>query len=275
MIPFTKYHGAGNDFVMIDQRAHQWIRRTDHALVAAICHRRFGVGADGLILLQQHTEQGYEMVYFNADGGESTLCGNGGRCFVAFAQHLGIIEGDTWSFVAVDGPHEATVALHPDGAQGHAWVELHMHDVEAISIIDNKTFTLSTGSPHYIAFAEGIAQKDVYAEGKAIRYSEPFRAAGINVNFVEEQPDGSLDIRTYERGVEDETLACGTGVTAAAIAAAHRSGRNGHWEVPVRAVGGQLSVRMDAQVGRYSNIWLCGPAQHVFGGVWDSADAPK
>jgi diaminopimelate epimerase len=265
-IPFVKYHGAGNDFVMVDQRQQQWIGRTDRALVAAICHRRFGVGADGLILLQHHPEQGYEMVYFNSDGGESTLCGNGGRCFVAFARHLGIVEGDQWSFLAIDGPHDATVRTHPDGAQGHEWVELHMRDIDTIEQLGDQTFVLNTGSPHYIAFEQNIGQKDIYTAGKAIRYSEQFAPGGLNVNFVEEMPSGGLRIRTYERGVEDETLACGTGVTAAAIAWAYREGRTGHLEVPVQAEGGHLSVRMDAKAGQFSGVWLCGPAQRVFEG---------
>lgn len=265
-IPFVKYHGAGNDFIMVDQRAQQWINRTDKALVAALCHRRFGIGADGLILLQHAAEHGYEMVYFNADGGESTLCGNGGRCFVAFAKHLGIAD-DTFHFLAVDGPHEATIAAHPDGAAHHEWVELHMNDVRRIEQAEDEVFVLNTGSPHYIAFEKNISAQDMVQKGRAVRYSDRFRDGGINVNLVEENAPNTLSIRTYERGVEDETLACGTGVTAAAIAYVHKNGNPGAHYIPVKALGGDLGVRLQYNAdGTFSQIWLCGPAQRVFEG---------
>ncbi len=265
-IPFVKYHGAGNDFIMIDQRAHQWIKRTDQRLVAHLCHRRFGIGADGLILLENAGDYGYGMVYFNADGGESTLCGNGGRCFVAFAKHLGIAQ-DTFRFIAVDGPHEATVAPHPDHVIHHEWVELHMNDVREIEQLPNDVYVLNTGSPHYVAFEKNIADRDMVQDGRAVRYSERFREKGINVNLVEENTSGGLSIRTYERGVEDETLACGTGVTAAAIAYVHKNGTPGAHSIPVFAEGGNLNVRLNYGVeGTFSHIWLCGPAQRVFEG---------
>lgn len=265
-IDFVKYHGAGNDFIMIDQRNHIQIQRTDIDLVAFLCHRRFGIGGDGLILLQKHDQYGIEMVYFNADGRESTLCGNGGRCFTAFAKHLGIA-ADHFRFLAIDGPHDAVVTAHPDGQQGHEWVELQMNDLNTIECGPADTYILNTGSPHYVQFVNTLSDKDMVAEGRAVRYSERFKAQGINVNLAEVHPDGHLNIRTYERGVEDETLACGTGVTAAAIAQAVRNGLTGPQYIPVQAAGGALAVRFNAGAnGQFTDIWLCGPAQRVFTG---------
>lgn len=261
---FWKYQGAGNDFVLIDQRSEQWLIRSDTGQIARLCDRRFGIGADGLILLQNHPDYDFEMIYFNADGRESSMCGNGGRCIAAFARDRGII-GQNTRFLAIDGPHEALVSQ--TGAPGEAWVELKMTGVQHVEIRDN-TFVLNTGSPHYVRFEKEIADLDMVQEGRNVRYSDRYRAEGINVNLVEEQA-GHLDIRTYERGVEDETLACGTGVTAAAIAHfLHRGGKPGSAEINVHARGGQLSVRfqMDDQ-GSFSDIWLCGPAQQVFEGA--------
>jgi diaminopimelate epimerase len=265
-IPFTKYHGAGNDFIMIDQREKTWIQRTDKALVAQMCHRRFGIGGDGLILLQHHEKFGVEMVYFNSDGGESTLCGNGGRCFTAFAKHLGLTQ-EKFRFLAIDGPHEAIVSNHPDGQQWHDWVELHMNDVTNIERLSDTVFVLDTGSPHYISFVLGLQDKDMVAEGRAVRYSDRFKNKGINVNLVETSTNDSLLIRTYERGVEDETLACGTGVTAAALAFSMRNGLQGQQYIPVSALGGNLAVRLLAKdEGIFTDIWLCGPAKRVYDG---------
>ena len=264
MLAFSKYHGAGNDFIMIDQRAQQTLTRSDTAIVAQLCDRHFGIGADGLILLQNHPEFGTEMVYFNADGRESTLCGNGGRCFAAFAKHLGISQKQ-FRFLAIDGPHDAVIAPNeqPDGLE---WVELHMNDVTAIETVAPDTFVLNTGSPHFVRFTEDVAHKNMVEEGRAVRYSERFAKEGINVNLVEKTGEG-LFIRTYERGVEDETLACGTGVTAAALAYALREQMTGNQEIKVKAVGGNLSVRCVIQPdGHFSDVWLCGPAQRVFQG---------
>jgi diaminopimelate epimerase len=262
---FWKYQGAGNDFVMLDQRESQWLNRKDTALIELLCHRRFGIGADGLILLQNAAGYDFEMIYFNADGRESTLCGNGGRCIAAFAHHLGII-AEQGRFLAIDGPHDAKVVPKNEHA---AWVELKMSDVGAVALHDG-AYVLNTGSPHYVQFVEHLAEMDVAAEGRAIRYSAPWKTAGINVNFVENKGD-TLHIRTYERGVEDETLACGTGVTAAAIAAhLRRSAAPGPAEIALKARGGDLAVRFEADSdGRFSNIWLCGPAVRVFEGTID------
>jgi diaminopimelate epimerase len=265
---FFKYHGAGNDFVMIDQRAERWLTRTDRERVAQLCHRRFGIGADGLILLQTHPEWAYEMVYFNADGGESTLCGNGGRCFAAFARHLGLADGE-FRFLAIDGPHDARL-VRPLAAPWGEWVELHMHDVRDIQVFDNQDVVLDTGSPHYVRFAHDIDQIDLVTTGRVIRYGAQFGpSGGINVNLVEHLTSGGLHIRTYERGVEDETLACGTGVTAAALADARlRNLPVGAYETPVRAQGGDLSVRYRVQPdSSLTDIWLCGPAQRVYEGT--------
>ena len=266
---FFKYQGAGNDFVMIDQRQHQILNRGDTRKIAFLCDRHFGIGADGLILLQNHATLDFEMVYFNADGRESTMCGNGGRCIAAFAKHLGIETGGAgYQFMAIDGEHRALFP-HSTGAGGE-WVELKMNDVDQIERVEHQdapAFILNTGSPHFVRFVPDTEILDVKQEGRAIRYSNRFRQEGINVNFVRENEERLL-IRTYERGVEDETLACGTGVTAAAIACFINSQQPpGNQEIPVRAKGGDLLVRFTAlENGSFSDIWLCGPAQKVFQG---------
>jgi diaminopimelate epimerase len=263
---FWKYQGAGNDFIMVDQRQKQWLTRADTETIERLCDRRFGIGADGLILLQNSAGYDFEMVYFNADGRESSMCGNGGRCIAAFALHRGIISGHG-RFMAIDGEHEAKMirSIAPKGE----WVELKMIEVHNIEQ-DGNTFVLNTGSPHYVRFETRIDDKNMVQEGRAVRYSERFSANGINVNLVSLEDEG-LNIRTYERGVEDETLACGTGVTAAAIASALYRNQNGtDAEVAVQAAGGNLSVRFKRQPdGVFTDIWLCGPAQQVFEGEID------
>lgn len=265
---FSKYQGAGNDFIMVDQRQHQWIDPADSQRIAALCHRRFGIGADGLILLRSAEGFDFEMVYFNADGAEGSLCGNGGRCTVAFAKHLGIIEREC-TFLASDGPHQARI-MQPTETGGE-WIELQMADVPEIRQTDSGAYVLDTGSPHYVEFLKAdhqtLVELDVFGKGRAIRNSEPYQTKGINVNFVVGDNQG-LYIRTYERGVEDETLACGTGITAAALAFyRHANTGTGAVEIPVHASGGDLSVRFRAdENGNFSNIWLCGPAQRVFTG---------
>ncbi|MCS7037121.1 MAG: diaminopimelate epimerase [Saprospiraceae bacterium] len=267
---FWKYHGAGNDFILLDQRERQWVRRDDTEKVARLCDRHFGIGANGLILLMAHPEYDFEMVYFNADGREGSMCGNGGRCIVAFAYRRGI-QKTHYRFWAVDGLHEAE--LTPTQSPQDFWVALHMRDVQSIqpwtgtTAEEGQAFVLDTGSPHYVQWVNDLDRKDMVQEGRAVRYSEPFRAEGINVNFVEPSPEG-ICIRTYERGVEDETLACGTGVTAAALAWHVRQGlASGAYEFPVLTRGGELRVRFTASPqGGYTDIWLCGPATEVFSG---------
>jgi diaminopimelate epimerase len=256
-IPFFKYQGAGNDFIMIDQRSQAWISRDDAAQIEQLCHRRFGIGADGLILLQTHHGFDFEMIYFNADGLEGSMCGNGGRCAVAFAKQLGAI-GEQCRFIAVDGPHEARITQAD-------WVELKMIDVTHIEV-GADFYYLNTGSPHYISFVEEVEKIDVVQAGRAIRYNERFKAEGTNVNFTQITPQG-LSIATYERGVEDETLACGTGVTAAALAYHLKiGGALGAAEVPIRVKGGKMSIRFTATKQGFRDVWLCGPAKMVFGG---------
>ena len=264
---FWKYQGAGNDFVLLDQRENPMIQRSDIQQIRHLCDRRFGIGADGLIILQNYSGYDFEMVYFNADGRESTMCGNGGRCIAAFAQHRGVTQ-EHCSFMAIDGAHEAIIS--PKNAD-ESWVELKMSDVRQVEKLAD-AYILNTGSPHYVRFVEALEPLDMVAEGRAVRYSERWKKEGINVNLVAPPAPGrDIDpwsIRTYERGVEDETLACGTGVTAAAIASfLHRGGKPGQQEVALQAMGGLLKVRFEANGdGTFSNIWLCGPAVRVFEG---------
>jgi diaminopimelate epimerase len=262
-IKFWKYQGAGNDFIMVDQRIEQKLSRSDVPTIARLCDRRFGIGGDGLILLQLTPGYDFEMIYFNSDGRESSMCGNGGRCIAAFARQLGIIN-DSCHFLAIDGPHDARIKMV---SEGKWWVELKMSDVRAVEQHEN-VFVLNTGSPHFVRFENHLDQLDVVREGRAIRYSDRFKKDGINVNLVEVQPDG-LEIRTYERGVEDETLACGTGVTAAALAHfLYKKLPAGRSEIPVHAKGGDLAVRFEAHAdGAFSDIWLIGPAENVFEGI--------
>jgi len=271
---FWKYQGAGNDFIMLDQREQQWLSRADTRQIKRLCDRRFGIGADGLILLQNRSGFDFEMVYFNADGRESTMCGNGGRCIAAFAKHLGIVaqHGRFW---AIDGEHQVQLsALHGhDGLGDGFWVELQMIDVREVKKQDD-AYVLNTGSPHFVRFVESVEPLNVVVEGRAVRYAKPWEREGINVNFVakknQNDSNNALQIRTYERGVEDETFACGTGVTAAAIAAYMEYGEHkaGTVELDVEAKGGQLAVRFQANgKGSFADIWLCGPAVQVFEGT--------
>ncbi|MFN4081285.1 MAG: diaminopimelate epimerase [Saprospiraceae bacterium] len=261
MISFVKYQGAGNDFILIDQRRNEWIQAGDKHLVARLCDRRFGIGADGLILLRESAEADFEMVYFNSDGGLSTFCGNGGRCVAAFAASLGII-GQKTRFRAADGIHEAEIR----GAGADMRVRLSMRDLRQWGR-DGDALTIDTGSPHYVQFVEQVADIDVGREGAAVRYAEPYvRFGGINVNFVSETGPGAIAIRTYERGVEAETLACGTGVTAAALAYAIRRDLYGDLRIAVAARGGDLSVDFWRDASGFSQVWLEGPAVRVFEG---------
>jgi diaminopimelate epimerase len=256
-MPFYKYQGAGNDFVIVDQRLHYYLSRDNTEKIRSLCDRRFGIGADGLMLLQNREGYDFEMVYFNADGREGSMCGNGGRCIAAFAHHLGVI-GEYGRFMAVDGEHEAWIKT-PN------WVELHMQDVRTVEK-GADYYYLNTGSPHYIRFVEALPAVDVVGEGRKVRYSDRFCQEGTNVNFVQVEPDGGIAVATYERGVEDETLACGTGVTAAAIAYYLQRDGGEAREIPIKAKGGDLSVRFEVKDGHFYNIWLCGPAERVFEG---------
>src|SRR5829696_1580715 len=246
---FYKYQGTGNDFVIFDNRNGK-IKLTKKQ-VAFLCNRRFGIGADGLMLLNPHPSYDFEMKYYNADGGESTMCGNGGRCLVKFAAEMGISNSE-YRFIAIDGEHEASI-------ESNGNVSLKMNDVASIHSHNNK-HVLNTGSPHYVEVLQNVMELNVFEKGRDIRYSDEFKKEGINVNFVEqtEEPD-SIIVRTYERGVEDETYSCGTGVTAAALVSYHNE--NGYNFVNVETKGGQLSVEFDRIGETYKNIWLIGPAE--------------
>lgn len=255
-IHFYKYQGAGNDFIMIDHRSAP-LKDIDENLIAQLCDRRFGIGADGLMFLISHPHYDFEMVYYNADGREGSMCGNGGRCIVSFARFLGIIDRET-NFLAVDGSHYAKVSA--DGQ----WVTLQMIDVAEVKQ-DGNAYILNTGSPHFILEVTNLQQKDVYTDGKAIRNNETYREEGINVNFVENR--GSyLFVRTFERGVEDETFACGTGATAAALSMAKHLHQSGHIVTPVKVHGGELEISFDYDGEKFSHIFLSGPAKQVFEG---------
>src|SRR5476649_182912 len=255
-IHFYKYQGAGNDFILIDNRKNA-VNHQNPKLIARLCDRRFGVGGDGAMFLQNAPGYDFEMVYYNADGQPSSMCGNGGRCIVAFAKFLGIIKTET-NFLAVDGPHYARISGSGD------WVSLQMIDVDEINR-DKDAYVLNTGSPHYIAMADGLKDKDVYTEGYAIRNNDTYKAKGINVNFVEPTDTGYF-VRTFERGVEDETYACGTGVTAVALAMAKHNNQTGHITTPIKVLGGDLNIRFNYNGEKFDDIFLEGPAVMVFEG---------
>lgn len=252
---FYKYQGTGNDFIMIDNRLSVF-DTNNTSLIAHLCDRRIGVGADGLIVLESVSNYDFKMVYFNADGNESTMCGNGGRCIVAFANFLGIIKSDTL-FLSIDGPH---YAAFDDG-----YVEIKMQDVLSISSNEDY-FILDTGSPHYVSIKSNLEELDMAFEGALVRNSKSFKLTGINVNFAKKINNDTFAIRTYERGVEAETLSCGTGATAVAIAMFH-SGQSTSNVMNLKTLGGELVIRFEAQSSSYSNVWLCGPALQVFKGT--------
>lgn len=258
---FYKYHGAGNDFVIVDARTAGFDAARNR--VAALCRRRTGIGADGLMLLEADPQYDFRMRYFNADGGESTMCGNGGRCIALLAHHLGIGAG-RMRFIGTDGPHDAEI-LSADAVSGI--VRLGMADVGRIDARPDYTF-LDTGSPHYVEFVDNVRTVDVARKGASIRHADAFAAGGgTNVNFVEIVSDGHIRVRTFERGVEDETLACGTGATASALAAAVRSG-SACRSFRVDVEGGTLFVGFEpAADGQFRRIRLTGPARKVFEGI--------
>ncbi|NTS42202.1 diaminopimelate epimerase [Flavisolibacter sp. BT320] len=254
---FFKYQGTGNDFVIFDNREGKI--QLSREEVALLCNRRFGIGADGLMLLNSHPEFDFEMKYYNADGGESTMCGNGGRCLVKFAADCGI-QREEYRFLAIDGEHLAQI----DNAGN---VALKMNDVASVEKGDDH-FVLNTGSPHYVNLVENVMELDVVQQGRAVRYNDVFAKKGINVNFVEKMDDtAGIIVRTYERGVEDETYSCGTGVTAAALVS--RPATEGLNTVAVKTKGGNLQVKFEKTASGFQNIWLIGPAVKVFEGEVD------
>jgi len=259
-IAFSKYQGTGNDFILLDNRQQTYSGLTQLE-IAKYCDRRFGIGADGLMMLNLKEGYDFEMKHFNADGNPGSMCGNGGRCIVRFAYHLGIHKS-SYRFLASDGGHEAEI---DDGA---GIINLKMKDVTQIRE-DNGDFILNTGSPHYVKIVDDVMDYDVVKEGTEIRFNEEFNKEGINVNFVEQVELDEIIVRTYERGVEDETFSCGTGVTASAIVCFHNE--VGYNDVTVTTRGGKLVVKYDRlDNNHYSNIWLCGPAEKVFDGKIES-----
>ncbi len=251
---FYKYQGTGNDFVMIDNR-QQTFDKNNTKLIASLCDRRFGIGADGLILLENHNTLDFKMVYYNADGNQSSMCGNGGRCLVAFAKQLGVIKNKA-VFEAIDGLHHATI-------NGDI-VKLQMQNVDVIEKHKQHVF-LDTGSPHHVQFENQIEDFDIKTKGAKIRYGAPYHKAGSNVNFVKKISNAAFKVRTYERGVEDETLSCGTGVTAVALAM-HYIGETEKNLITLQTQGGDLQVSFKEENGVYNNVWLIGPAKLVFQG---------
>jgi len=261
-IPFVKYHGAGNDFIMIDDREGTIGPLLTTEWIARACHRHFGIGADGMILVQEgEDEAGFFMKYFNSDGWTSSFCGNGGRCFAAFTEDLEI-HGGAFEFLGTDGWHFSQRDRNNE-------ISLSMTDVHTIDKLDDKNFVLDTGSPHLVLFTDQLENIEVKLKGRQIRNSTPFKEKGINVNFVEILAPGEIKIRTYERGVEDETLACGTGVVASAIAAAFSTDTNNHsWLVHAR--GGDLHVDFKHEGDQhFTNVRLTGPAVESFRGEID------
>lgn len=257
LVHFSKYHGTGNDFVMIDGRKLNFPLQ-DQALIQKICHRRFGVGADGLIVVEESKEYDFTMRYFNADGGEGSMCGNGGRCIVAFAQRLGIA-GEETTFEGIDGIHKASILS--DGQ-----IRLKLRDVKAIQKLEDG-YLLDTGSPHFVKFVQKLDQVAMETEGKEIRHQARFGEGGVNVNFVEATKSDTLTVRTFERGVEAETWSCGTGVAAAALSSyIHHKSDNTRYQIITK--GGKLELSFQAESNLcFRDVFLCGPALHVYDGT--------
>jgi diaminopimelate epimerase len=279
-LAFVKYEGAGNDFILIDNRGDVWqdyvaasiaSTESEKSLIARLCHPKFGIGADGLMLLQDKEGYDFEMVYFNSDGGKSSMCGNGGRCIAAWAFSLGIGKLENLlNFWAPDGAHTATHLPTPTQTSQlpmTEWISLSMNDVDAIHELNNHSYELNTGSPHFVSIkSEDIEGIDLIAWAQGIRYNAPYTEVGINVNAVNIIDDRHIAMRTYERGVEGETLSCGTGVTAAALSLATMNSLGGGL-IHVSTRGGDLSVAFSRSPKGFCNIQLQGPARLVFSGI--------
>lgn len=252
-IPFTKYQATGNDFVLIDNRNNQYTFTTEQ--IEQICNRRFGVGADGLMLIEKHPSLDFNLVYYNSDGSQS-LCGNGSRAAVAMAATLGLLKNKT-TFNAFDGAHEAEFL--PNGI-----IRLKMNPVTDVKQSGTDYF-IHTGSPHYVQVVPNAEKINVVEAGRKIRYSEAYKPGGTNVNFIQLLDNNTIFVRTYERGVEDETFSCGTGVTAAALAASFHGYKS---PVHIKVKGGDLEVEFETrQAGTFHEIFLIGPAKIVFEGT--------
>jgi len=258
LIEFSKYQGTGNDFILVDDRAGRL--SLNSSTIARLCDRHFGIGADGLIILRTLTGFDFEMLYYNSDGNTSSMCGNGGRCIMAFARSLGIA-GSEANFNAADGAHRAIAISETPGI-----VKLKMSDVSEIRRNDDHLF-LDTGSPHVVIFVDDVSKVDVRKLGREIRNSDTYRSNGVNVNFVQVAVNRIL-VRSYERGVEDETLSCGTGVTASALATDYLGKLPPNDHCKVQTLGGDLRVYFDKSGSAYSNVWLEGEATFVFAGTY-------
>ena len=254
-ITFNKYQGTGNDFVMIDNRS-DFFPKENVQLIAHLCDRRFGIGGDGLILLENDADTDFKMVYYNSDGNQSSMCGNGGRCLVAFAKKLNVIK-DSCTFIATDGLHHATIAENGQ-------VSLQMIDVSNIKISPDYVF-LNTGSPHHVQMVDDLENYNIKENGAAIRYGALYGKEGSNINFVKQINADTFALRTYERGVEDETLSCGTGATATAIAM-NATGKTNSTSIHLNVEGGKLEVSFDKKDNQFTNVFLIGPAEFVFRG---------
>lgn len=255
-IKFYKYQGTGNDFVMLDNR-EDFFPKDNIQLIEKLCDRRFGIGADGLILLENDADSDFRMVYYNSDGNESSMCGNGGRCLVAFAKRVNVINNKA-TFIATDGLHHATIL-------DNEMVSLQMKDVEEVKIDPEYVF-LNTGSPHHVTLVNDLDVYDVKEHGATIRYSDLYGRVGANVNFVSQITENRFQLRTYERGVEDETLSCGTGATATAIAM-NVIGKTSSTAIDLDVEGGKLKVSFEKKGNHYVNVFLEGPATFVFEGT--------
>ena len=253
---FDKYHGAGNDFIIIDGRSLDF-RFIDHLQIKNICNRNFGIGADGLILIKDHNKLDFEMIYYNSDGLLSSMCGNGARCSVAFAYEKNICSKET-VFMAYDGPHKGFVLLDSN-------IKLSFND---ISIIEKNDYGLliNSGSPHLLIYKKNLDKIDIKELGSSIRYSKKFLKEGVNVNFIEHIYENKIKLRTYERGVEDETLSCGSGAVAAAVSVHYNALVKGFSEILIETLGGTLKVNFNFEEKTYNKIYLSGKAQKVFSG---------
>ena len=258
-IPFSKYHGAGNDFIIVNGFEQTIPFSKDSNWIKDMCHRRYGIGADGLIIAAPSKESDFEMIYYNSDGGLGSFCGNGSRCVVDFLYSKNMIDSET-RFLASDGLHHAKI-------QRSGWAEVKMRDVEQIELRD-KRFILDTGSPHLVEFVNDLQKINVVADGRKLRNLPEFESEGVNVNFVE-RIGSTLKMATYERGVENETYSCGTGVIAAAITDVFLNQISGDHTVEVLTKGGGFQVRCIFQDNRFEHIWLCGPTACIFDGILD------
>ena len=252
---FYKYQGTGNDFVVIDNR-NGFFPKDNHSMIAEICNRKYGIGADGFLLLENNSKVDFTMVYYNADGKLGSMCGNGGRCIVHFANFLNIIN-ENIVFEAIDGLHEASI--------NNAIISLKMNDVASINVNTNSVF-LNTGSPHHVEMVEDLKNYNVAENGFLIR-NKTYGKEGSNINFVEKIGTNLFAVRTYERGVEAETLSCGTGVTAVAIALSETN-RIDTNNVELHTEGGNLLVHFNKLNSTYYDVYLEGPAKQVFKGEW-------